>query len=223
MIPQFQPIEIFQVPANIFKQKCQPCKDSPDLFYHLGNGEKFFEKGMLYFYFSHNMFWKKDWIWNGIEQKVFTLEQLPLFGHFLQQNYPDDRIFGVLWESYFEPKNFPFSGLKGIEKDLQRCGKIMIVNSQGLISICSHDYGLEDDIINDYNYFIELIVRIIGEKVDRGYDPLCEIVAAGLSDNECVSKDVIHKNPWSFFLTQELYDPRLLLLIRSFEWMKIEY
>lgn len=220
MIPQFHPIEIFRVPANIFVQKCQPCKDSPDLFYHLSTGKKFFEKGMLYFYFSHNMFWKKDWIWNGIEQKVFTLEQLPLFEEFIEQNYPEDRIFGTLKKSYFEPKNFPFSGVTGIEKDSRRYAKIMIVNSRGLISVCSHDYGIAEDIHDGYYYLLELIVRIIGEKVDRGYDPLCEIVAAGLSDVECVSKDATHKNPWSFFLTQELYDPRLLLLIRSFEWME---
>ncbi len=220
MTSEFHPIDIFRVPATVFVEKMQPCPESPDIISHLSTNENFFEKGMLYFYFSHNMFWAQDKIWSNIKYDVFSLEELSKFKQFIEQNYPNDRIFETLKKSYFKPKNFPFSGVKGIENNSKRYSKIMIVNSQGLISVCSHDYGIAEDIRYEHYYLLELIVRIIGEKVDRGYDPLCEIVAAGLSDVECVSKDVIHKNPWSFFLTQELYDPRLLLLIRSFEWME---
>lgn len=213
MIRQFHSIEIFRVPTSVFKQKCRPYPDSPDIFGHLGTDKDFFKKGMLYFYFSHNMFWAKERMWDPLEQKIFTLDQLPLFEHFLQQNYPNDRIFGTLWKSYFEPGEFDFSGVRGIEKMLNRQAKIMIVNSEGLINVCSHDYGIEEEIVKEHYYLLELIVRIIGEKVDRGYDPLCEIVAVGLF-NADFPKD--EQNHFSSFLTKELYDPRLLLLINSF-------
>ena len=82
------------------------------------------------------------------------------------------------------------------------------------IELLMHDSGYQQDLFYKYIQLLEVFVRLLGEQVDHGYDPLCELVAMGLIIE---SVPLGLKGTWTDFLTKDLYDPRLLILISQFE------
>jgi hypothetical protein len=184
----FNPIEIFRIESDTLIKKLGKGPRGNILNEYFEVPKKF-TQGMLYFYFSHHVF---DHFEEKLDTKIiFPRNQMKNFQLFLKQNYPDTSPFRFL---YYLHQRYPEHCIIGIE------------NGQGFHHFFKHDYGLYGDMLKNYYHFLELIVRLIGEKVDRGYDPLGELVASGLINN----------GQFYSFLTKELYDPRVLIIIHQF-------
>jgi hypothetical protein len=158
-------------------------------------------QGTLYFYFSHHIF-KRRKDKSEDSEIVFTQSQYENFKLFLQQNYPDTSAFRYLF---------------CLHKDIPKYCLILIENSQRITKYFIHDYGMYGDKGTCHDHFLEILVRLLGEKVDHGYDPLGELVALGLESEQ--------GSCFYDFLARELYDPRILVLIHRFAFdpSKIRY
>mgnify|MGYP006317448429 FL=1 len=188
----FNPIEIFLIDAQILTEKLGKCHSGNALNEHFELSKKV-AQGTLYFYFSHHVF-KKRKAQSENSQVLFTQSQYENFKIFLQQTYLDTSTFGYLFR---------------LHNDYPKYCLILLENSQGITRNYIHDYGMYGDTVDCHHHLLEIFVRLLGEKVDHGYDPLGELVASGLNDSE--GNSCFHT-----FLTRELYDPRILILIHQF-------
>lgn len=188
----FNPIEIFRIDAQILIEKLGKCHRGNALNEHFELSKKI-SQGTLYFYFSHHIF-KRSKHKSENSEIVFTQSQYENFKLFLQQNYPDTSAFRYLIR---------------LHGDNPKYCLILLENNQGITRYYTHDYGMYGDTVDCHHHLLEIFVRLLGEKVDHGYDPLGELVASGLNDSE--GNSCFHT-----FLTRELYDPRILILIHQF-------
>ncbi len=196
----FNPIEIFRIEAKTLIEKLGKTLFGPvtDRIFNLHLNE---DQGMLYFHFSPNLFTRRteaefeDDHGNTDLSKIpgiFKLEDKPRFLQFLQQY--NENIVTILTRAYYKVKGLSL---------------MVIEDSKGNIQFRYHSMGFLDDNTHDLDHLIEIIVRMLGEKIDRdyGYDPLAELTLCGLSATE---------NCWTSFLLRDVYDPRLLILISQF-------
>jgi hypothetical protein len=200
----FNPIDIFRIDAETLIEKLGKNAYKSKISSYISNKML---KGTLYFYFSNHYF-PHDSDIDVDEDKLidksflFRRERKESFRNYLRENYPHTTPFNCLYNHY-------------------RSGRfcaIVIQNTfagvNGPIELLMHDSGYQQDLFYKYIQLLEVFVRLLGEQVDHGYDPLCELVAMGLIIE---SVPLGLKGTWTDFLTKDLYDPRLLILISQFE------
>lgn len=196
----FNPIEIFRIEAKTLIEKLGKTLFGPVVNQLMGFNVTE-DQGMLYFHFSSNLFTRRteaefeDEHGNIDLSKIpgfFKLEDKPRFLQFLNQY--NENIVIIAMRAYYKVKGLSF---------------MVIEDSKGNILFYQHVMGFLDLNTYDQEHLIEMIVRMLGEKIDReyGYDPLAELTLCGLSVTE---------NCWTNFLLRDLYDPRLLILMSKF-------